>query len=233
MSEQPGLDREMRRPGAEASGQTRAQAAAGDGAGGGWLSRLVSMLSTVLEELSLMKRTLRRQRHAQEAFQERMGEELAGLTGTLEALPERLQTVAGTARRETGAETGPVELSRAQIESLTRLDEAVAHMLQAQEAGEAAEDRPRTSEEALVMLQVRIRNLHRSFGLETIEGTGTGFDDRIHCVHSVCHRAEAGNGEVVEVLRPGYRRGEQVLRPALVIVNRQPGPGPGEGVERS
>lgn len=101
------------------------------------------------------------------------------------------------------------------------------HLLRAIQAtpGETGDgDAPACGPEALAMLQIRVRNLQRSFGLEPVPGEGSRFDDRVHHVHAVCRRADLPDGVVVEELLPGYLLGEKVVRPAAVVVNRRPRP---------
>ncbi|MBV8292134.1 MAG: nucleotide exchange factor GrpE [Mycobacterium sp.] len=51
--------------------------------------------------------------------------------------------------------------------------------------------------------------------------TGVPFDPARHEVVSVVDRTDVPPGTVVEVLRPGYGRGSQQLRPAAVVVSRR------------
>ncbi len=182
--------------------------------GGGWLSRLVAMLQALTDDQRALKKSVRRQRHAQELFQEQI----------IEKLGELAPVAAEQHQPEQRAAEQP-QLTKAQVEGLTRLDEACEHLVraerQARESG-AADLAPQTSGEALAMLQVRVRNLQRSFGIAAIAATGKPFDDRIHRAHSTCARDDFEDGVVVEEVLPGYTRDGQVIRPALVIVNRRP-----------
>jgi molecular chaperone GrpE len=65
-----------------------------------------------------------------------------------------------------------------------------------------------------------VRSL-QALGLERIDRTGVVFDPNVH--EAVQQRpSEQGHDEpvVAEVFRPGYRLGERVLRPAMVIVEQ-------------
>jgi molecular chaperone GrpE len=65
-----------------------------------------------------------------------------------------------------------------------------------------------------------VRSL-QALGLERIDRTGVAFDPNVH--EAVQQRpSEQGHDEpvVAEVFRPGYRLGERVLRPAMVVVEQ-------------
>jgi molecular chaperone GrpE len=65
-----------------------------------------------------------------------------------------------------------------------------------------------------------VRSL-QALGLERIDQTGVAFDPNVH--EAVQQRpSEQSNDEpvVAEVFRPGYRLGERVLRPAMVVVEQ-------------
>ncbi len=182
--------------------------------GGGWLSRLVAMLQALTDDQRALKKSVRRQRHAQELFQEQVTQKLADLAPAAAEQRQQKQPPAEQPR-----------LTKAQVEGLTRLDEACQHLVRASRRGEdpgAADLVPRTSDEGLAMLQVRVRNLQRSFGITAIGAAGRPFDDRIHRAHSTCARDDLDDGVVAEEVLPGYTLDGQVIRPALVIVNRRP-----------
>lgn len=62
----------------------------------------------------------------------------------------------------------------------------------------------------------------RSAGLEEVSAEGQAFDPQVH--DAVETRGEgAGTPVVAQVYRRGYRFGERLLRPAMVVVDRQPG----------
>ncbi|MFW5933384.1 MAG: nucleotide exchange factor GrpE, partial [Actinomycetota bacterium] len=60
-----------------------------------------------------------------------------------------------------------------------------------------------------------------NLGLVRIDEIEVAFDPN---VHEAVQQRESGDGReeptVVEVLRPGYRLGEKVLRPAMVVVEQ-------------
>lgn len=57
-------------------------------------------------------------------------------------------------------------------------------------------------------------------GVERIGAAGDRFDPELHEAVAAQESEEVPEGSVIEVSRPGYRRGERVLRPAQVVVSR-------------
>lgn len=175
---------------------------------------LLPAVEAVGEEVARLRKTLLKMGHAQELFQHRVEEEIGRLG----------RPVSGV---EGGAESALPDT--AQQRALMEVDQAVLHLLdlaggadrRAPVASETAEDAPRSLREGLVLLQVRVRNLQRSFGLEPIPSVGRRFDDRCHQVCGVCDHPGLADGEVAEEVLPGYRLGDRVVRPALVVVNRR------------
>jgi molecular chaperone GrpE len=168
----------------------------------------------LVEELSKLRRTVLRQGHAQELFHARIEEAV-----------ERLTAPAGGAGGAAGEALG-----EAQVRTLVELDQALLQLLRLAEreasaaAGEQiAEDAPRSLREGLSLLQVRVRNLQHSMGLEAIPAAGRPFDDRWHQACGVVRRPDLPDRQVVEEVLPGYRLGERLVRPATVVVNRLSG----------
>jgi len=163
-------------------------------------------------EIAKLRRTVLRQGHAQELFQQRVEKTVGQLT-------ERLGG-------ETPAKPATGGLAPAQVRALVDLDQALLQLLrlageETREAAEAqTEDAPRSLREGLTLLQVRVRNLQHSMGLEPIAALGRPFDDRCHQACGVVHRPELPDRHVVEEVLPGYRLGERLVRPARVVVNR-------------
>ena len=182
-------------------------------AGGGWLSRFLGLFEQVAGDVAGLRRVVRKQGHAAEMRHEELGERLQRLEASL-----RAGSSGGVG--STG-DPAPATLTTAQLESLCQLDESLTHLLRAESAEAEAHEAPASAEEALAMVQVRVRNLQRSFGLEAVRSVGERFDDRLHRVHAATERDDVGDGVVVEELRPGYVHGERVVRPALVVVNRR------------
>lgn len=174
------------------------------------------------EELVRLRRVVLRQGHAQELFQARVDEAVARLAPGSAAPPP----------------AAPPEPTEAQLRALMALDRAVLELLRmaspaaggagvgspeapASRSEAAHEDAPASLREGLSLLQVRVRNLAHSLGLEPIPALGRPFDDRRHRADGVVERADLPEGRVVEELLPGYTLGERVVRPARVVVNRR------------
>lgn len=177
---------------------------------------LLAAIDVLVQEVARLRKLLLKQGHAQELFQGRVEEEVGRLSQALD------RTADSPGTRE--AVPGP-----AQLRTLMELDQAVLHLLAfVQDAGRhvlqsdpgEVDMSPRSVREGLGLLQIRVRNLQRSFGLEPIPAVGYLFDDRWHQAYGVCHRPDLEDGEVAEEVLPGYRLGEKVVRPALVIVNK-------------
>lgn len=170
---------------------------------------LLPALETVGQEVARLRKTLLKLGHGQELFQHRIEEEIGRLSRPLPGAEGALPTAPDTAQQR----------------ALMEVDQAVLHLLDlaqgaAREAS-AAEAAPRSLREGLVLLQIRVRNLQRSFGLEPIPAVGRLFDDRCHQACGVCEHPGLADGEVAEEVLPGYRLGDRVVRPALVVVNRR------------
>ncbi len=58
----------------------------------------------------------------------------------------------------------------------------------------------------------------KSLGIERIDPVGQPFDPKVCEAVSVRDEATAPANTVIETVQPGYRRGEQLIRPAMVIV---------------
>src|SRR5579863_9050779 len=61
------------------------------------------------------------------------------------------------------------------------------------------------------------------FGVTRVDPIGQAFDHTFHeAVTTVPASAQAPDGQIIGVVRPGYRVGDDVLRPAQVAVAREP-----------
>lgn len=65
----------------------------------------------------------------------------------------------------------------------------------------------------------QLRRLLRQHGIETQESLGQPFDPHQHEAVFLRHDPAQADHAILEVLERGYRRGEQVFRPAKVVVN--------------
>jgi hypothetical protein len=160
-------------------------------------------LDTLIQELGQLRKTVLRQGHAQEMFQARVEEAV----GRLVAAPEK------------SLPQPPAGPGSAQVRVLLELDQAVLQLLRLAEGAEADPADPQSLREGLALLQVRVRNLQHSMGLEAIPARHLPFDDRWHEACGVAHRPDLPDGWVIEEILPGYRLGGRVVRPARVLVN--------------
>lgn len=78
-------------------------------------------------------------------------------------------------------------------------------------------------------LQTGINMVYQQFksaltdaGLEEIDANGKPFDPNLHQAVSQQESSEVPEGQVVQQLRRGYKLRERLLRPATVVVSKQP-----------
>ena len=82
------------------------------------------------------------------------------------------------------------------------------------------------------MIHQQLKNALGESGLEEIDASGKPFDPNLHEAVSQKETADAPEGQVIQQLRKGYRFRERLLRPASVVVARQPAaPGPASAGE--
>jgi molecular chaperone GrpE len=74
------------------------------------------------------------------------------------------------------------------------------------------------------MVYQQLRNALLDAGLEEVDATGKTFDPNLHEAVSQQETTDVPEGQVVQQLRKGYKLRERLLRPATVIVARQPAP---------
>lgn len=72
--------------------------------------------------------------------------------------------------------------------------------------------------EHYAVLENRLAREMREFGLAAIPARGARLDESVHYVSKTIGKRDAPDGEIVEVLKPGYRLGDRLLRPAQVVV---------------
>ena len=68
------------------------------------------------------------------------------------------------------------------------------------------------------LVERNLRGLLASEGVERIQALGAEFDPRMHEAVGQQPSAEVAEGHVLHEVRPGYRKGDRVIRPAQVIV---------------
>ncbi len=165
-------------------------------------------------EISRLRRTVLKHGHAQEMFQSKVEKSIVRLTESAPGTTDAAEPLAGP--------DAEPSLTSVQLRVLIELEQAARNLrgLAAGGGAPAEEDSPRSVREGLGLLEIRVSNLQRSFGLERIPASGRPFDDRLHRVEGVCHREDLPDGQVVEEVLPGYVLHGEVKRPAQVIVNR-------------
>ena len=72
------------------------------------------------------------------------------------------------------------------------------------------------------MILQQLKNVLAEAGLEEVDATGKPFDPNLHEAVSQKETAEAPEGHVVQQLRKGYKLRDRLLRPAGVVVAKQP-----------
>jgi molecular chaperone GrpE len=72
------------------------------------------------------------------------------------------------------------------------------------------------------MVRSQLLDIFGRFGITPIDALGQPFDPNLHEAVMQQPRADAAPGTVVEVLEPGYRLRDRVLRPARVVVAAPP-----------
>lgn len=87
----------------------------------------------------------------------------------------------------------------------------------------ALKDRPEDGDaaawaEGIELIYRKLVTLLDSEGVEVIQAEGEPFDPTLHEALSHEESGDHQEGQVIEVIQPGYRMGERVLRPALVRV---------------
>ena len=131
-------------------------------------------------------------------------------------------------RRQADFENYRKRIERERLEeaqrSVARLIEALLPVLDAFERALAAHDDP-AYEDYRKGFELIYRQLWDAFerqGLNRIEAEGKTFDPHLHHAVERVESEDHEDGAVVEVLQPGYRLRDKVLRPATVRVAVHP-----------
>jgi molecular chaperone GrpE len=119
-------------------------------------------------------------------------------------------------RRRTGRESatareaGKADVAMALLDVLDDLDRTV-------EAADGSTDE--TLAKGVSLVAEKLVTTLRGLGLERLEPTGASFDPALHeAVQQVPADGDGDEATVERTLRPGYRVGQRVLRPAMVVV---------------
>jgi molecular chaperone GrpE len=120
-------------------------------------------------------------------------------------------------KRTTRESAGQRDLGRADV--ATALLEVLDDLDRTLEAAGASPDETLAKGVDLVAGKL-VRTLH-GLGLERLDDVGVAFDPNLHEAVSEQPAEEAvEHPRVAQVLRPGYRMGDRVLRPAMVVVEQ-------------
>jgi len=124
-------------------------------------------------------------------------------------------------RRRSGIELADAR-DRGRTEVLLPLIGVLDDVDRALAAGAGGEDATDPFRAGVRLIRARIENLLRSQGVEEIPAAGAAFDPHVHEAVMQVPAADVPAGHVAQVLAPGYRLGERVLRPARVVVSGGP-----------
>ena len=106
---------------------------------------------------------------------------------------------------------------------LQKLVPVLEHLDMALAAAPVAGPQPGHSLQAGVsMIGQQLKNVLAEAGLEEVEALGKPFDPNLHEALSQQETSDVPEGQVVQQLRRGYRFRDRLLRPASVVVAKQP-----------
>jgi molecular chaperone GrpE len=97
--------------------------------------------------------------------------------------------------------------------------------------GSDASTSPEQLRRGVQMTLQQLTQLLRDHGIEADESLGRPFDPRYHEAVSVGHDPSQPDHVILETFQRGYRRGNEVFRPAKVVVNDLSHPEPGRGAD--
>jgi len=83
-------------------------------------------------------------------------------------------------------------------------------------------DSVKSLQEGIAMIYQQLRNVLTESGLEELDASGKPFDPNFHEAVAQQESAEVPEGHVLQQLRKGYKLRERLLRPATVVVAKQP-----------
>jgi molecular chaperone GrpE len=106
---------------------------------------------------------------------------------------------------------------------LQKLVPVLEHLDMALAAGQAAQPEAGQSLQAGVnMICQQLKSVLAEAGLEELDAVGKPFDPNLHEALSQQETPEVPEGQVVQQLRKGYKFRDRLLRPASVVVAKQP-----------
>lgn len=160
------------------------------------------------------------------ALAELPDEAVTRLEGELDALKDRYLRLAAefdNFRRRTARERAELT-ARAQAELVGRVLDGLDDLARFAHVDPAGTD-AKTLHDGIDLVERKVWKALTAAGLVRIDQAGVPFDPAVHeAVTTAPASAAAQDHTVGTVLQPGYRLGEQLLRPARVLVLTWPGP---------
>ena len=83
-------------------------------------------------------------------------------------------------------------------------------------------DAAQSLQAGIAMIYQQLKRVAQESGLEEVDATGLPFDPNLHEAVSHQDSKEVPDGHVLQQLRKGYKLRDRLLRPATVVVARQP-----------
>lgn len=122
-----------------------------------------------------------------------------------------------TADVQAASSRGKAELARELVEPVDNLERALT-AAGVDPDSEEVQDPEGLAHGVLLVLRGLKETLTRH-GIEAVDPKGERFDPNLHEALSTQAAEGAESGTVVEVLQKGYRMGDQLIRPARVVVS--------------
>lgn len=118
-----------------------------------------------------------------------------------------------------------VERDQSQIRQTITGDVIKKYLVVLDDLDLALKNRPSCGEgsiwaEGIELIVRKLQNVINSEGIEQINQNKVQFDPNLHEAISNEENPEFASGEIIEVVRQGYKLGERILRPAMVRVAR-------------
>jgi molecular chaperone GrpE len=117
-----------------------------------------------------------------------------------------------SAETQTASQRGKAELAKALLPVLDNLERAM-------EAADLGEQPEGALEQGILLTHRELRSALEAAGVEAVDPLGEKFDPEWHEAISTSADGAGEPGSVVDVLQKGYRIGEQLIRPARVVVH--------------
>jgi molecular chaperone GrpE len=117
-----------------------------------------------------------------------------------------------SAETQAASQRGKAELAKVLLPVLDNLERAM-------EAADLGEQPEGALEQGILLTHRELRSALEAAGVEAVDPLGEKFDPEWHEAISTSADGAGKPGSVVDVLQKGYRIGEQLIRPARVVVH--------------